>query len=222
MSTKPSFFSTLPKWVQYGATGLAMAAVVVGLVFVFVSPGSHKTASPTQTDGPAIVTSPKPAPTQSQEEYLKSVGGASEGEGKDGGDALVDTSKESTFAVKAVQQWLTWNSTETAASRSARLVPFFTTDSGLLTKKPVTSNPVALGHKGAVTKTQIGSSGYASTVSADTTSITLDVTFRYISTAVYGGYTFRYSGSAVFRVDVPKGAPAGTKLDQIQEPSISF
>lgn len=222
MSTKPSFFSTLPKWVQYGVTGVCMAAVVVGLIFVFINPGSTKAPPPSDADGPAIVSTPKPVPTMSQDEYVKSVGGTNEGREKDGEDNLIDTTKESAYGLKAVTQWLTWNSTETAAARSARLAPYFTADSGLLAKKPVTANGTALAHKGAVTKTQIDSSGYASPVAVDDSTVTLDVTFRYLSSAVYDGYTYKYDGAATFRIYVPIGAPAGTKLDEIKEPSLTF
>lgn len=220
MSPKSPFFSSLPKWVQWLGVGLAMAAVAVGLVFVFIHPGTPKAAASRQSEGPAIVSSPNPQPTLSQDEAIKKAGGIKDGDGS--GSAQFDTTKESAFAIAAVKEWITWNSTESTASRAARLAPYFSPGSQYLTMKPVTANGPALAHSGAVTKTQIDSNGYAGLDDTTDSEFTFAVTYRYISTAVYGGYTYNYSGAATFNVVVPRGLPAGTKLASISQPTINF
>jgi len=228
-NTKKLDLEALPKRTKVLIGAAAIVIVGGGITLaLFVGGRDDETAAagPTATPtAPAIEETPAAAPTKSTDQVIEELGGGLDHDDSDHDhdhEGDIDVAAEQQFALDGVKQWVNWDSNESPEARAARLAPFFGADSDMLDEVPASANEAAMATNDARTLTQVDSGGFAGIVAATDEIVTLDVTFRYKSLSEYDGYRLNYSEGAVWRVDVPRGLPAGSVLLDLDEPTLRF
>lgn len=202
-------------------TAVAAVLIAAGCAFgVWSSYQQRPTHHSTTTSAPyreptvkpvAPAATPTPTPTTS----------ANQDPSPDGGDQMVDLTALKATAAAAARAYITYDSAEPAAARTARLAPLFAAGSPALTSRPELANPTGINYSdytAEVQVTDISTVGFDS-VPADGKTWVMAVFVTYRGDYTLGGQKQTRVDRAEWKVTMPASA-AATQALSIDEPPL--
>lgn len=203
-------------------TAVAVILIAAGCAFGVWSSYQHRAAHHSAATGtPYQEPTVKPLAPAATPTPTPSAAAAAEDPSPDGGDQMVDLTALKAAAAAAARAYITYDSAEPTAARTARLAPLFAAGSPALTSRPELANPTGINYSDYTAKVQvtdISTVGFDS-VPADGKTWVMAVFVTYRGDYTIGVQKQTRVDRAEWKVTMPASATA-TQALSIEEPPL--